>query len=123
VKPSGGNENANVERKPLVILIVGLIAGWLTGRVIEGARFEHIGDLVSIVGAFIGEWLLPRLGIHLGAGVISAIINATVGELVLLLIIGLLRGAEGGEEVGAGARSASEAFSRIRPCPCYSLRT
>jgi uncharacterized membrane protein YeaQ/YmgE (transglycosylase-associated protein family) len=39
---------------------------------------------------------LPRLGIHLGTGVVSAIVNATVGAIVLLLVVMLLRGGVGG---------------------------
>jgi uncharacterized membrane protein YeaQ/YmgE (transglycosylase-associated protein family) len=77
----------------LVILIVGLIAGWLAGQIVRGTGFGLIGDLViGIIGAFIGGWLLPQLGIHLAAGIVGAIINATIGAVLLLLIIRLVRG-------------------------------
>src|ERR1700758_3428767 len=77
----------------LVILFVGIVAGWLAGRVMEGGGFGLIGDLlVGLVGAFIGDWLLPRLGIHLGAGIVALIINAFIGAVVLLLILRLLGG-------------------------------
>lgn len=77
----------------LVIIIVGVVAGWLAGQIVRGAGFGLIGDLlIGIVGAFIGSWLLPRIGIHLGAGTIRAIINATIGAIVLLLVIRLVRG-------------------------------
>jgi uncharacterized membrane protein YeaQ/YmgE (transglycosylase-associated protein family) len=77
----------------LVIIFVGIVAGWLAGLIIQGTGFGLIGDLViGIIGAFIGDWMLPRLGIHLGFGLISAIINATIGAIVLLLIIRLVRG-------------------------------
>jgi len=77
----------------LVILLVGLVAGWLAGQIVEGTGFGLIGDLlIGIVGAFIGNWLLPRVGIHLGAGLVAAIVNATIGAVVLLLIVRLLRG-------------------------------
>jgi uncharacterized membrane protein YeaQ/YmgE (transglycosylase-associated protein family) len=77
----------------LVIIFVGIVAGWLAGLIIQGTGFGLIGDLIiGIVGAFIGDWMLPRLGIHLGIGLISAIINATIGAIVLLLIIRLVRG-------------------------------
>jgi uncharacterized membrane protein YeaQ/YmgE (transglycosylase-associated protein family) len=72
----------------LVILLVGLAAGWLAGQIIQGAGFGLIGAMViGVIGAFLGEWLMPRLGIQLGAGIISAIINATIGAVALLLII------------------------------------
>src|ERR1700743_2080024 len=57
----------------LVIIIVGIVAGWLAGRVVEGGGFGLIGDLlVGLVGALIGDWLLPRLGLHLGVGLVGA---------------------------------------------------
>jgi uncharacterized membrane protein YeaQ/YmgE (transglycosylase-associated protein family) len=77
----------------LVIVLVGLVAGWLAGTIVRGAGFGLVGDLIiGVVGAFIGDWLLPQLGIHLGTGIISAIINATIGAVLLLLVIRLLRG-------------------------------
>jgi uncharacterized membrane protein YeaQ/YmgE (transglycosylase-associated protein family) len=80
----------------LVIIIVGIVAGWLAGRVMEGGGFGLVGDLlVGLVGAFIGDWLLPRLGIHLGVGVVALIINAFIGAVVLLLILRLLSGGFG----------------------------
>ena len=80
----------------LIILGVGLIAGWLAGQIVQGTGFGIVGDLIiGIVGAFIGSWLLPQLGIHLGSGIIAAILNATIGALILLLIIRLVRGGGG----------------------------
>jgi uncharacterized membrane protein YeaQ/YmgE (transglycosylase-associated protein family) len=77
----------------LVILFVGLVAGWLAGQIVQGTGFGIIGDMaIGIVGAFIGDWMLPRLGIQLGFGIIGAIIDATIGAIVLLLIIRLVRG-------------------------------
>lgn len=76
-----------------VVLVVGLIAGWLAGQIIKGTGFGIVGDLiVGILGAFVGHWLLPQLGIHLGTGLVAAIINATIGAVILLLIISFARG-------------------------------
>ena len=80
----------------LLILFVGLVAGWLAGQIVRGTGFGLLGDLViGILGAFVGSWLLPQLGIHLGTGLISAIINATIGAVLLLLLVRLLRGGGG----------------------------
>jgi len=77
----------------LVILIVGIVAGWLAGKLVRGAGFGILGDLlVGIIGAFIGNWLLPRIGIHLGTGIVSAIANAAIGAIILLLVLRLLAG-------------------------------
>jgi uncharacterized membrane protein YeaQ/YmgE (transglycosylase-associated protein family) len=76
----------------IVILVVGLIAGWLAGQIVRGTGFGIVGDLViGILGAFVGSWLLPRIGVHLGSGLLAAIVNATLGALVLLFVIGLGR--------------------------------
>ena len=85
----------------LVILLVGVIAGWLAGQIVRGGGFGLVGDLVvGIIGAFIGDWLLPRLGVHLGVGIVGAIFDATIGAILLLLVIRLVRG--GGNWQGAG---------------------
>ncbi|QPF88044.1 GlsB/YeaQ/YmgE family stress response membrane protein [Bradyrhizobium genosp. L] len=80
----------------LVIIFVGIVAGWLAGRVMQGGGFGLIGDLlVGLLGAFIGDWLLPRLGIHLGVGLVAAILNAFIGAVVFLLILRLINGGFG----------------------------
>lgn len=80
----------------LVIALVGLVAGWLAGQIVQGTGLGLVGDIIlGIVGAFIGSWLLPKIGIHLGAGLINAIINATVGAILLLIVVKLLRGGRG----------------------------
>ena len=88
----------------VVILLVGVVAGWLAGQIVQGTGFGIIGDLViGVAGAFIGSWLLPRVGIHLGAGIVASIVNATLGALVLLLIVRLVRGG-GRWNTGWGSR-------------------
>jgi uncharacterized membrane protein YeaQ/YmgE (transglycosylase-associated protein family) len=77
----------------LVILIVGIVAGWLAGKVVRGAGFGLIGDLlVGIAGAFVAAWLFPRLGIRIGSGIVSDIIFSALGAIILLLIVRLIRG-------------------------------
>jgi uncharacterized membrane protein YeaQ/YmgE (transglycosylase-associated protein family) len=80
----------------LVILFVGVVAGWLAGVIVRGTGFGLVGDMIiGIIGAFIGDRLTPQLGIHLGSGVLGAIVNATIGAVPLLLIIRLIRGSGG----------------------------
>src|SRR5262249_26681438 len=80
----------------LVIIVVGIVAGWLAGRVMEGGGFGIIGDLVvGLIGAFIGDWLLPQLGVHFGTGIVPLIINAFIGAVILLLILRLVGGGGG----------------------------
>jgi uncharacterized membrane protein YeaQ/YmgE (transglycosylase-associated protein family) len=80
----------------LVIVLVGIVAGWMASHVLAGRGLGLIGDLlVGLVGAFIGDWLLPTLGIHLGLGIVALIFNAFIGAVVLLLILRLLNGGWG----------------------------
>ena len=48
----------------IVILFVGLVAGWLAGKIVRGTGFGIIGDiLIGIAGALVASWLFPKLGI------------------------------------------------------------
>ena len=76
----------------LVILFVGLIAGWLAGKIVRGTGFGLIGDiLIGIAGALVASYLFPKLGINLGVGLVSEIIYAAIGAVVLLVIVRLVR--------------------------------
>jgi len=76
----------------IVWLIVGAIAGWLAGLIVQGGGFGLLGNIVvGIVGAVVAGWLLPQLGINLGTGVIRATINAAIGGVIVLVIIALIR--------------------------------
>ena len=76
----------------LVILVVGLIAGWLAAKIVTGGGLGIIGDIVvGVVGAFIAAWLFPRLGIRLGTGIIREILDATIGAIILLILVRLIR--------------------------------
>jgi uncharacterized membrane protein YeaQ/YmgE (transglycosylase-associated protein family) len=72
-------------------LLIGLIAGWLAGKVMRGGGFGIIGDMiVGVIGALIGGWLFSLLGISAG-GLIGAIITAFVGAVVLIAILRAVR--------------------------------
>ena len=76
----------------LVILFVGLVAGWLAGKIVRGTGFGIIGDiLVGIAGALVASYLFPKLGIHLGTGLLSKILYSAIGAILLLLIVRLVR--------------------------------
>ena len=72
----------------IVILLVGIAAGYLVGRIVRGAGFGLVGDsAVGIVGALIGDWLLPRFNLHLWGGLSGQIIDAAIGAAVLLIVL------------------------------------
>ncbi len=76
----------------LVILLIGIVAGWLAGKVVRGGGFGLIGDLVvGIAGAFIASWLFPKFGVHIGTGIGEEIVYAMLGAIILLLVVRLIR--------------------------------
>jgi uncharacterized membrane protein YeaQ/YmgE (transglycosylase-associated protein family) len=79
----------------IITLLIGAVAGWLAGVVVEGGGFGVLGNiLVGIAGAFIAALLFPRLGLGLtlGGGLVGAIVTSALGAIVLLLVVNLLRG-------------------------------
>ncbi len=80
----------------IILLFVGVVAGWLAGQLVQGTGMGLIGDMViGVAGAFIGGLLLPQLGVHLGSGTLAAVLNATIGAILLLFVIRLVRGGGG----------------------------
>ena len=79
----------------LTWLIVGLVAGVLASMVMGGTGYGLIGDIViGIAGAFVGGWVLRKLGTSVPIGGLPGVITvAFIGALVLLLIIRVIRGA------------------------------
>jgi uncharacterized membrane protein YeaQ/YmgE (transglycosylase-associated protein family) len=76
----------------LVILIVGAIAGWLAGKIMQGSGFGLLGNIVvGIVGAFVAGLIFPVIGLGFGGGVIASIIHATVGAVIVLFLIRLVK--------------------------------
>ncbi len=71
-------------------ILVGLVAGWLAGKLMKGGGFGVIGDIVvGILGALVGGWLFGTLGVSTGGGLLGAIAVATVGAVVLIFVVRL----------------------------------
>jgi len=76
-------------------LLIGLIAGWLAGKVSRGRGFGCIANVIlGLIGAVLGGWIFTKLGIF-GGGVLYSIAAATLGAVVLVAIGRLFAG--GGE--------------------------
>ncbi|HEX3410046.1 MAG TPA: GlsB/YeaQ/YmgE family stress response membrane protein [Candidatus Binataceae bacterium] len=74
------------------ILIAGLIAGWLTGKLMHGRGFGFVADIVlGLIGAVIGNWIFGQLGVAASGG-IGFIAMAVVGAIILVGAIHLIRG-------------------------------
>jgi uncharacterized membrane protein YeaQ/YmgE (transglycosylase-associated protein family) len=78
----------------LILIVVGIVAGWLAGVVVRGYGLGLVGNLVvGVLGAFLATWLLPKLGVAFSVGnpLVTSILYATIGAVVLLLVVGLVR--------------------------------
>lgn len=68
-------------------LLIGLIAGWLAGKVTEGHGFGVIGDLVvGVIGALIGGFLFGLIELH-PSGFIGSLITSSIGAVIFLWLI------------------------------------
>ena len=68
-------------------LIVGLIAGWLAGKVMKGSGYGIIGDIiVGLIGAFLGGLLFGSF-VHVEYALIGSIVIAFVGACILIAVV------------------------------------
>ena len=75
----------------LIFLLIGALAGWLAGLVMKGRGLGVLGNIiVGVIGAFLGGWRLPMLGVSFG-GNIGLFITAFIGAVILLAIVGLIK--------------------------------
>jgi len=73
-------------------LFLGLIAGWLAGKLSRGRGYGCITDIIlGLVGSFIGGWVFTKLGIF-GGGFIYSLAAATLGAVILVAIVHLFTG-------------------------------
>jgi uncharacterized membrane protein YeaQ/YmgE (transglycosylase-associated protein family) len=76
----------------IIWLIIGGLAGWIAGLIVQGTGFGLIGDIIiGIVGAFVAGWLLPKFGLQLGTGFVPSLINGVIGAVLLLVVVGLIK--------------------------------
>jgi len=74
-------------------IIVGLLAGYITGKLMRGKGFGFIVDiLVGIAGAFLGGFLMTHLGFAGEGGMIYTIIVAVIGAVILTFLLRLITG-------------------------------
>jgi uncharacterized membrane protein YeaQ/YmgE (transglycosylase-associated protein family) len=74
----------------LMVILVGIVAGWLAGKIQKGRGFGLAGDLViGVLGSVFGSWLFWQLG-YFTYGFVGNVVVAVVGALVILYVVGLV---------------------------------
>ncbi len=76
-------------------IIIGALAGWITGKLMKGSGFGFLMDMVvGLIGAFIGGFISYHLG--LGGvgdhGLIVSILIAVVGAVILTWLLRMITG-------------------------------
>ena len=72
-------------------VVIGLIAGWLAGKVMKGRGYGVLMDIVlGIVGGVIGRFVFGLLGLT-SWNVIGSIIVSFVGALILIWLVRQLK--------------------------------
>jgi uncharacterized membrane protein YeaQ/YmgE (transglycosylase-associated protein family) len=76
----------------VIILLVGLVAGFAASHVVAGHGYGLIGDIVvGILGALLGFFVAGALGIVM-AGLLAEIVVAFIGAVILLAVLRLVTG-------------------------------
>jgi uncharacterized membrane protein YeaQ/YmgE (transglycosylase-associated protein family) len=76
-------------------IIIGVIAGWITGKLMKGSGFGFFMDMiVGLIGAVIGGFIATHLGVAPPGqqGLIVSIIIAVIGAVILTWIVRLISG-------------------------------
>ena len=82
----------NYQRGLIGWILIGLIAGWLAGKISRGEGYGCIADIVlGLVGSLVGGWIFTRLGIF-GGGFLYSLAAATLGAVILVSIVHLIAG-------------------------------
>ena len=67
-------------------LIVGLIAGWLTGKIMGGGGGMLMDIILGLIGALAGGFLMSLLGFSSQGGMIYTILVAVLGAVIVTWI-------------------------------------
>ena len=76
-------------------IIIGALAGWLTGKIMKGSGFGFLMDMVvGLIGALIGGFISSHLGFGgIGEhGLIISIVIAVIGAVLLTWVVRLVTG-------------------------------
>ena len=72
-------------------IIVGIIAGWITGKIMSGGGYGALMDMViGLIGALIGGFIMRSVGFAGSGGILYTILVAVFGAIILTLLLRLV---------------------------------
>ncbi len=97
-------------------IIVGLIAGWATGKIMRGRGYGVLMDIVlGIIGGIVGGWIMRGLGFRGQGGTLYSILVAIGGAVVLTWLVRLISGNHGdrGGRIEGGGSDSGTGMRRV----------
>jgi uncharacterized membrane protein YeaQ/YmgE (transglycosylase-associated protein family) len=74
-------------------IVVGLVAGWATGKIMKGSGYGFWADmLLGLLGALVGGYIAGFLGIGHHGGVLYTLLIAIAGAVILVFLFRLIAG-------------------------------
>lgn len=81
-------------------VVIGVVAGWLAGRMTMGNGFGLIGNIVAgVLGAIVGGYLLDVAGLDLSGGLVGRLIAAGIGAGIVLVVVHAATGRRDGRRI------------------------
>jgi len=73
-------------------LIIGGLAGWITGKLMKGEGFGLVGNIViGLIGGLLGGFVFRLLDFTPGGGIIGQLITAVAGAALLVWLLGMVK--------------------------------
>ncbi|HBS91949.1 MAG TPA: GlsB/YeaQ/YmgE family stress response membrane protein [Erysipelotrichaceae bacterium] len=74
-----------------MFIIIGILAGFLAGKILRGKGYGLIGNLViGLIGSYVGEFLFNTLNLN-AIGTLGSLLMSTVGAVAFLFIMQLFK--------------------------------
>ncbi|MGC4071577.1 MAG: GlsB/YeaQ/YmgE family stress response membrane protein [Nibricoccus sp.] len=75
----------------VTILLIGALAGWLSGVIMKGKGFGLAGNvIVGVIGALLGGFIFSLVGIS-ASGLVGQLIFATAGALLFAYLLRFIK--------------------------------
>lgn len=76
----------------LYALVVGGLAGWITGKLLKDDGFRAIWNIgIGIIGGALGDYFFKLLDIADGDGLFGSMITAAIGAIGLVFVLSLFK--------------------------------
>jgi uncharacterized membrane protein YeaQ/YmgE (transglycosylase-associated protein family) len=80
----------------LFVILIGLVAGWLTGKIMKGSGYGFFWDIIlGIVGSLLGGFLATLIHLPASGGIFYSLIIALIGSVIIVFLFRLITGGRG----------------------------